>query len=61
MDVSTVRQWVVCFSCGNSDSCSPPLVQIFTNSVHCPCSLLLFITGKNELLMVVTILKNSVL
>ena len=28
------RQWVVCFSSDNNNSCSPPLVQIFT-SVAC--------------------------
>ena len=27
VDVSTVRRWVVCFSSGDSDSVSPPLVQ----------------------------------
>ena len=32
VDVCTVRWWVVCFRCGNSDSGSPSLVQIFMNS-----------------------------
>jgi len=31
VDVSTVRQWVVCFSSGDSDNGSPLLVQIFTS------------------------------
>ena len=45
MDVSTVRQWVVHFSSGDSDSGSPPLVQIFM-SVACR---LLFIAGKKSI------------
>jgi len=44
LDVSTVRQWVVHFSSGDSNSGSPSVVQIFT-SVACT---LLFITGENE-------------
>ena len=55
--VSTVRQWVVCFFSGNSDSGSPPLVQIFMGTA---CRLL-FIIGENAQLMVLTVLKNSVL
>ena len=42
VEVSTVRQWVVHFSSG--DSGSPPLVQIFT-SMACR---LLFIAGKKS-------------
>ena len=57
VDVSTVRQWVVCFSSDNINSGSPPLVQIVT-SVACR---LLFIAGKNAQLMVVIMWKNSVL
>ena len=57
MDVSAVRQWVVCFSSGDSNSGSPMLVQTLT-SMACR---LLFITGKNAQLMVVTVLKNRVL
>ena len=40
VDVSTVRQWVVCFS--SSDSGSPLLVQVVTSAA---CRL--FISGKN--------------
>lgn len=43
MDVSTVRQWVVCFNSGYSDSSSPALVQIFANAI----CMLLFIAGNN--------------
>ena len=43
VDVSTVRQWVVRFSTGDSDSGSPPLVQMF-RSMACR---LLFIADKN--------------
>jgi len=43
VDVSTVRQWVVRFSTGDSDSGSPPLVQKF-RSMACR---LLFIDDKN--------------
>jgi len=55
VDVSTVRQQVVCFCSG--DSGSSPLVQSFTSEA---CRLL-FTAGKNVQLMVVTALKNSVL
>ena len=41
VDVSTVGQWVACFSSGDSNSGSSLLVQLFT-SVACR---LLFITG----------------
>jgi len=34
-DVSTVRGWVVYFSISDSNSESPPLVQIFVRAVHC--------------------------
>jgi len=54
VDVSTVKQWVVHFSSGDSDSMSPLLVQIFTSLAH----RLLFITGDNAQLMVVTVLKR---
>ena len=54
-DVSTVRQWMVRFSSG--DSGSPPLVHIFTSTA---CRLW-FITDKNTWQMVVTVLKKSVL
>ena len=37
-----MRWWVVLFSCGDSDSVSPPLVQIFTSTT---CKLF-FITSK---------------
>ena len=57
MTVSTVRWWVVHFSSDDSDSGSPPQMQIFTN-VSCR---LLFITGENAQLMVVCMLKNSIL
>ena len=42
VDVSTVRQWVVCFSSGDNSG-SSPLVQICTSTAY----RLLFITGKN--------------
>ena len=32
VDVSTVRQWVVCFISGDSNSGSPLLVQIFMST-----------------------------
>ena len=57
MDVNTVRQWVVHFSIGSSDSGSPLLLQIVM-SVACR---LLFIAGENAELMVVSMLKTSVL
>ena len=43
VDVSTVRCWVLCFCSGDSDSGSPPLVQIVM-SVACR---LFFITGES--------------
>jgi len=43
VDVSTVRQWVVCFSNGN-DSGSPLLMQIFMSMAD----RLLFSAGKNR-------------
>jgi len=52
-----VMWWLVHFSSGDSNSGSPPLVQI-SESV---ASSLLFISGKNAKLMVVSVLKNSVL
>jgi len=52
VDVSTVRQWVECFSSGNSGSLAQ--VQIFMSGA---CRLL-FTIGINELLMVVTTLKK---
>ena len=57
VDVSTLRQWVVRFSSGNSNSGSLLLVQIFM-SAACRLS---FTVGENAQLMVVTILKSSVL
>ena len=48
---------MVHFSSGDSDSRSPPLVQIFTNAA---CRLL-FITDENAQLLVVTVLKNGAL
>ena len=55
MDMSTVRQWMVHFSSG--DSGSPLLVQMLTGLT---CRLLL-ISGANAYLMVMTVLKSSVL
>jgi len=57
IDVSTVRQWVVCFSSGDSNSVSLPLGQILMNVAR----RVLFIAGKKALLMVMTMLKTSVL
>jgi len=57
VDVSTVRRWVVHFSSNGTDSGFPLLVQGFTNVSY----RLLFITGENAELMVVTVLTNSVL
>jgi len=57
VDVSTVRQWVVRFSSGNSNSGSSPLVQAFTGMA---CRLL-FNADKNAELMVVDMLQNGVL
>ena len=51
MDVSTVRQWALCFS--NDESRSPLPVQIFMSTA---CELL-FIADKNSQLMVVTVEK----
>jgi len=44
-------QWAVRFSCGNSGSGSPPLMQMFTGAA---CRLL-FIASENEQLMVVAV------
>jgi len=55
VDVSKVRQRVVCFSVGNSRS--RPLVKIFMSAAH----RLLFTTGKNAKLLVVTMLTDSIL
>ena len=57
MDVRSVMWWLVHFSSGDSNSGSPPLVQICMSVA----SSLLFISGKNAKLMVVSVLKNSVL
>ena len=57
MGVSTVSWSVVCFISDNSNSDSPPLVQMFT-SVACR---LLFNAGENAELVVATVLENSVL
>ena len=57
VDVSTVRWWVVLFSCGDSSSGPPLLVQIVM-SMACR---FLFIADKSAQLMVVMMLKNSVL
>ena len=43
VDVSTVKQWVVHFSSGDSDSGSPPLMQIDKRAA---CRLL-FTAGEN--------------
>ena len=43
VDVSTVKQWVVCFSSSDSDSGSPPLVQIFMSMAYT----FLFIGGES--------------
>ena len=56
-DVSTVRQWVVCFSSSDCDSGATPLAQMFTSVAR----RLLFIAGENTWLMVVTMLKNTIL
>jgi len=55
VDVSTVQQWVVHFSSGDSGSLL--LMQMFTSAA---CRLL-FTAGENAELMGVTMLKNSVL
>jgi len=54
VDVSTMRQCMVCFSTGNSDSGSPPLVQAFMRTAY----RLLFIANENAELMVITMLKK---
>jgi len=46
--LSTMRQWVVCFSSGDVDSGSHLLMQTFRSTA---CRLL-FITGENTQLMV---------
>ena len=43
MEVSSVRQWLLCFSSGKSDGGPPLPVQIFA-SVACK---LLFVAGEN--------------
>ena len=55
MDVSTVRQWVVCVS--GSDSGTLLLVQIFM-SAACRMEVT---AGKNAQLMVVPMFKDTVL
>ena len=55
MGVSTMRQWVVSFSSGNSQTGSPALVRIAMSVM----SRLLFITGQNTEIVVVTVLKNG--
>jgi len=49
-----MRQWVVHFSSGDSDGGLPPLAQTVI-SMACR---LLFLTGQNAQLMLVTMLKN---
>ena len=56
VNVSTLKWQLVHFSSGNHTG-APPLVQIFTR-VACR---LLFITGKNTKLMVVTMLEKNIL
>ena len=56
MERSTVRWRVVHFSSRDSNSGSPPLLQVIT-SVTCR----LFMVGENVVLLVVTVFKNSVL
>ena len=55
VDVSTVRQWVVHFGSGDSNSKSPSLVQNFMSTA---CSLL-FISGENAQLIVVTVFERT--
>jgi len=57
VDVSAVRQWVVCFSSVDGDSGSPMLVQMLMSAA---CRLF-FTTSEKAQLMVVSMLKNSVL
>ena len=58
VDVSTVRQWVVHFSSG--DSGSPLLVQTAFSFTSTACRLL-FIAGKNVQLTVVAVVKKNIL
>ena len=53
VDMSTMRQWVVCFSSGNNNLGSLRLMQVFTGLA---CKLLL-IADKNTELTVVTVEK----
>jgi len=57
VDVSTVKQWAVHFSSGDSNSGSPLLVQMFTSMTR----RLLLLAGENTQLMVMTVVKSSVL
>ena len=57
MDVGTMRLCVVCSSSSDSDSESPPLERVFMG-VTCG---LLFIAGKNALVIMVTMCKNNIL
>ena len=57
VDVSTVRQWMVHFRSDGGDKKYKTAVQILTKTEY----RLLFTTGKNTKLMVVTMLENSVL
>ena len=57
MGVSTVSWSVVCFISDNSNTDSPPLVQMFTSVAF----RLLFNAGENAELVVATVLENSVL
>ena len=52
-----MQQGLVHFSSGDRHSRSPPVLQIFTSMAL----RLLFITGENAWLMVLTMLKNSVI
>jgi len=61
VDVSTVRWWVVCFSCGNSnmkDNLRFEQPRRFLLGMAC---MLLVIAGENTQIMVATMLQNSVL
>ncbi|MFV1073149.1 hypothetical protein, partial [Klebsiella pneumoniae] len=51
VDVSTVRWWVVHFSSGDSDSGSPPLVQMVTSTA---CRLT-FVAVENAYLVVLSV------
>ena len=57
VDLSTMKQWMVCCSSGHSNSESPPIVQVVLRAA---CRLL-FLDGINATLMVMTVLINSVL